>query len=81
MAPDLTPRDIFLAPDLSTETAAAFLEGYHLREGAAADLLVVNGNPAEDIDLVADRAHHRAVYKDGELVAGSPAAQARPRAS
>ena len=37
MAPDLTPRDIFLAPDLSTETAAAFLEGYHLREGAAAD--------------------------------------------
>ncbi len=37
MAPDLTPRDIFLAPHLSTETAAAFLEGYHLREGAAAD--------------------------------------------
>ena len=37
MAPDLAPRDIFLAPDLSTETAAAFLEGYHLREGAAAD--------------------------------------------
>ena len=37
MAPDLAPRDIFLAPDLSPETAAAFLEGYHLREGAAAD--------------------------------------------
>ena len=49
-----------------------------VREGCAADLLIVNGNPGEDIDLVADRAHHRAVYKDGELVAGSPAAQARP---
>ncbi len=49
-----------------------------IKEGAAADLLIVNGNPADDIDVVADRANHRAVYKDGELVAGSPTAQARP---
>ncbi len=49
-----------------------------IKEGAAADLLIVNGNPADDIDVVADRANHRAVYKDGELVAGSPSAQARP---
>ena len=37
MAAELTPRDIFLAPHLATADAAAFLEGYHLREGAAAD--------------------------------------------
>ena len=33
----VTPRDIFLAPRLSNADAAGFLEGYHLREGAAAD--------------------------------------------
>ena len=37
MAAELTPRDIFLAPHLATADAAAFLERYHLREGAAAD--------------------------------------------
>ena len=37
MASDLRPRDIFLAPSLSTAEAAGFLEGYHLRDGAAAD--------------------------------------------
>ncbi|MYI75112.1 MAG: hypothetical protein F4057_07265, partial [Acidobacteria bacterium] len=37
MAAELTPRDIFLAPHLATADAAAFLEGFHLREGAAAD--------------------------------------------
>ena len=33
----VTPRDIFLSPDLSAEAAAGFLAGYGLRDGAAAD--------------------------------------------
>ena len=33
----LTPRDIFLAAELSAEAAARFLEGRGLRDGAAAD--------------------------------------------
>lgn len=39
-------------------------QGY-IAEGARADLLVVNGNPVEDISMAADRANHRSVYKDG----------------
>ena len=40
MPPDsnpLTPRDIFLSPDLTSSDAASFLEGYDLRDSAAAD--------------------------------------------
>ena len=40
MPPDpnpLTPRDIFLSPDLTSSDAANFLEGYGLRDSAAAD--------------------------------------------
>ena len=33
----VTPRDVFLSPDLTQEAAAAFLAGYGLRDGAAAD--------------------------------------------
>ena len=33
----VTPRDIFLAAELSEDAAAAFLEGYGLRDGALAD--------------------------------------------
>tara|TARA_R110002072_G_scaffold4706_20_gene32947 strand:- start:160 stop:1356 length:1197 start_codon:yes stop_codon:yes gene_type:complete len=39
-----------------------------IAEGKVADLLIVNGNPTEDIALAADPANHRAVYKGGELV-------------
>ena len=77
----IRPRDALAAATSRAADLNRLADRGRIREGAAADLLLVNGNPAEDIDLVADRAHHRAVYKDGELVAGSPAAQARPRAS
>ena len=33
----LTPRNIFLSPDLTSSDAASFLEGYGLRDSAAAD--------------------------------------------
>ncbi len=33
----VTPRDIFLGPDLTPEAAARFIEGFGVRDGAAAD--------------------------------------------
>jgi imidazolonepropionase-like amidohydrolase len=39
-----------------------------LRPGAMADLLLVAGDPTTDILAVADRRHHRAVYKAGAQV-------------
>ena len=36
--------------------------------GAAADLLMVEGDPSVDINAVADRTHHRMVVKDGRVV-------------
>ena len=74
----IRPRDALVAATSRAADLNRLADRGRIREGAAADLLLVNGNPADDIDLAADRAHHRAVYKDGELVAGSPAAQARP---
>ncbi len=38
-------------------------------KGAVADLLLVNGNPLQDIKAAADHHNHRAVYKHGVLVA------------
>lgn len=38
-----------------------------VKEGKFADLLIVNGNPTEDIAMAAESKNHRAVYKGGEL--------------
>ena len=39
-----------------------------IAEGAAADLLVVDGDPSADIAAAADRERHREVVKDGVVV-------------
>lgn len=36
-----------------------------LRDGAAADLLLVEGNPEQDISMAADRSNHRCIWKGG----------------
>jgi imidazolonepropionase-like amidohydrolase len=43
-----------------------------IQEGAVADLLVVDGNPLEDIEAVADHARHRLVIKRGMPVHATP---------
>jgi len=43
-----------------------------VQEGAVADLLVVDGDPLEDIDAVADSARHRLVIKGGTRVHANP---------
>ncbi len=39
-----------------------------IADGLVADLLLVSGNPIDDIARVADRTHHRAVYRNGRLM-------------
>ncbi len=43
-----------------------------IQEGAVADLLVVQGNPLEDIDVVADSTGHRLVVKRGAIAHVKP---------
>ena len=42
-----------------------------LHEGSFADLLLVDGNPLDDITMAANRDNHRLVIKNGEVAAGS----------
>lgn len=49
-----------------------------IRTGMAADLLLVNGNPAADIAMAADRRNHRAVLKGGVVVHGRTEPRAAP---
>jgi len=43
-----------------------------IKKGAVADLLLVKGNPLEDITMAADHHNHLAVYKKGRLVEEMP---------
>ncbi|WP_370674863.1 amidohydrolase family protein [Pleomorphomonas sp. PLEO] len=55
----------------ATATAADLLrldDRGRLRQGFAADLLVVEGNPLDDIMAVADKVNHRFILKDGRVV-------------
>jgi imidazolonepropionase-like amidohydrolase len=56
---------------ISTANAANLMgmeDRGQIREGDFADLLIVSGNPLEDISAVADRGNHRSVVKNGSLV-------------
>jgi len=65
----IAPADAIL---ISTRNAAELnrldRQG-RLAEGCLADLLLVDGDPVEDIARVAERRHHRAVVKRGQAVA------------
>ena len=68
----ISPMDAII---FSTANAADLMrleKTGRIQEGAAADLLVVEGNPLEDIDAVADNAHHRLVIKRGAKVHAKP---------
>lgn len=69
--------DIGIAPmdaiTIATSHAADLMrigDRGRIREGAVADLLVVEGNPVDDIDAVADAANHRFVVKGGRVLTG-----------
>lgn len=43
-----------------------------LKKGQAADMLLVNGDPAQDIAAAADRKNHRGVFRGGMVASGLP---------
>jgi imidazolonepropionase-like amidohydrolase len=64
----ITPMD---AIRFSTANAADLMrleKTGRVQAGAVADLLVVDGDPLENIDAVADSTHHRLIIKRGEQV-------------
>ncbi len=68
----ISPMDAII---FSTANAADLMrleKTGRIQEGAAADLLVVEGNPLEDIDAVADNARHRLIIQRGAKVHAKP---------
>jgi imidazolonepropionase-like amidohydrolase len=68
----ISPMDAII---FSTANAADLMrleKTGRIQEGDMADLLVVEGNPLEDIDAVADSARHRLVVKRGAITHVKP---------
>ncbi len=61
----MTPRDALVAASAHAADLIGLADRGRIRAGFVADLLIVDGDPLQDIDRVVDRAHHRAVIKDG----------------
>ncbi len=64
----LSPADALCAACRNGAALMGFDDRGVIAEGAVADLLIVAGNPVEDIAMTADSRNHRAVYKGGKLV-------------
>ena len=63
----------------ATTTAADLMrldDRGRIADGAAADLLVVDGDPSRDITAAADRGRHRRVVKNGIVAEEGPDAPA-----
>ncbi len=67
----LSPSEALIAGTSNAADLVREAERGRIKEGAFADLLLVDGNPTQDITMAARKANHRAVIKNGELAAGS----------
>ncbi len=67
----MTPADTLVAATATAADLCQLGDRGRIRDGAVADLLLVDGNPVANIAAVADRSNHRAVIKDGAVYAGS----------
>jgi len=63
----MTPADALTAACANAADLMGLEHGV-IAEGAPADLLLTDGNPADDINMAAEHANHRAVYKNGKRV-------------
>jgi imidazolonepropionase-like amidohydrolase len=63
----MTPADALIAATVHPARLMGLEDHGRLAEGMAGDLLVVSGNPLEDIEAVADRANHRLVVKNAAI--------------
>jgi imidazolonepropionase-like amidohydrolase len=64
----MSPLNVLRAATASGADLCGFEKRGRIAPGNFADLLVVNGDPFENIGCVADRRHHDAVYKNGHHV-------------
>ncbi|MCP5374462.1 MAG: amidohydrolase family protein [Hyphomicrobiales bacterium] len=64
----MTPKDSIIAATANAADLIGLADRGRLQEGLAADLLVVDGDPLDDVSRVADRANHRLVVKNGQRV-------------
>ncbi len=67
----MAPLDALRAATSAAADLVDLPEQGRVRAGAAADFLVVDGDPVADIAAVADGANHRAVFKDGRPATGA----------
>ena len=69
VASGMTPIDALIAATGHAADMLGLTGRGRLTEGAVADLLVVDGNPADDVKAVADRGNHRLVVSGGTVAA------------
>lgn len=78
----IAPLDALRSATGNAADLIGFTDRGRIAEGAWADLLLVQGNPAETIGAASDRANHRLVLKDGidvHATLGPPLPPAAPR--
>jgi len=64
----VSPKDAILAATAGGSDLMGLSDSGVIETGKRADLLIVEGNPLDDIMNIADRANHRLVMKDGKIV-------------
>jgi len=71
----IKPADALIAATVNPAKLMGLSDRGQLSEGMAADLLIVDGDPTENIDRVADTANHIMVVKNGTVAVrrGAPA--------
>ncbi|GAB1576733.1 amidohydrolase family protein [Bordetella petrii] len=67
----MTPSDALVAGTSRAHDLMGLADRGFVAAGAVADLLLVRGDPTQDIGRAADAQHHVAVFKQGALVAGA----------
>ncbi|WP_019937542.1 amidohydrolase family protein [Bordetella sp. FB-8] len=66
----MTPVDALIAGTSRAHDLMGLINAGRILQGAQADLLLVKGDPTQDIACAAQRANHIAVFKGGVLAAG-----------
>jgi imidazolonepropionase-like amidohydrolase len=64
----MSPTDALVAATANAADLMGLDDHGRLVDGSIADLLVVSGDPTQDIEVVADPARHRRVVKNGAIV-------------
>ena len=64
-------KDALISANADAANLLGMPDRGRIEEGACADLLIVEGNPLEDISKVTDPANHRMILKNGTPVSST----------